>query len=132
MKTAKELYKREDDDYFEVYDYDPMLKEFGNIALQVDDDDYKGDSRVLYTDGEKVGYLNFGWGSCSGCDALQGCSSYEELQSLMDDLKASIKWFDSKAEALEYFNTKDWELEYSWHAEEQKKFIDEAKEFLSK
>lgn len=110
MLSAKEIYQ--DDGYFS--DYQPMLKQFGEIVVQVDDDDYQGDSRVLYESEGRYGYLCFGWGSCSGCDALQGCGTIEEVQALMNELFASIIWFDSKPDALEFFNTHDWEGDWAY------------------
>ncbi len=131
MKTAKEIYKDElDDDWFCICDYQPMIEEIAEVVVQVDDAGYQGDSRILYRNGKKVGYLNFGWGSCSGCDALQACSDIEEVQELFEGLVNDVKWFDSKKEALEYFKNKDWELEYSWHAEEQKEFLEKAMSYL--
>ena len=71
---VKELYK---DESWGWYDYQPMLNAFGKVAIQVDDDAYQGDSRLLYDENGKIGVLIFGWGSCSGCDALQACGSLE-------------------------------------------------------
>lgn len=127
MKTAKELYPRFD--YCEC-DYSPMLDSFGTIVLQVDDEHYQGDSRVLYQDGERIGYLQFGWGSCSGCDSLQACNSYSMIDALIDELRTDIKWFDTKAAALSWFKSHDWEGDYSSHSEEQKQFVSEAIKWL--
>lgn len=110
MKTAADLYLSTSP-YFS--EYQPMIAEFGEIMVQDDDDGYQGDSRVLYRDGTRFGYLVFGWGSCSGCDALQACSTIQEVQSLMDELMASIKWFDDVTEAIQWFETHDWEGDYS-------------------
>lgn len=121
MKTAKELY--EEEGYFYQTDYQPMLDEFGDILVQVDDEGYQGDSRVLYHDGKRFGWLQFGWGSCSGCDALQACNSVEEVQELMDELHNSIMWFDGPEEAIKFFESHDWEGDYSWWADEQREFI---------
>lgn len=129
MKTAAEIYK--EDDACSWYDYDPMLAAFGEIVLQVDDSDYQGDSRVLYVDGDRVGFLQFGWGSCSGCDALQACSSIDEVQTLMDELRGQIRWFENKDAALAWFSTHDWEGDYSWHEQEQKTFVRQVKAFLA-
>ena len=131
MKTAKELYTdddyTEDDDYhYFSGDYQPMLNEFGEILLQVDDNNYQGDTRVLYRDGTRYGWLNFGWGSCSGCDALQACHTIEQIQSLMDSLYSEITWFDSATTAIEFFKTHDWKGDYSWGEAEQQHFVKEA------
>ena len=134
MKTAQELYP----DCFVSSGYDgpcsyqTMLDDFGKIIIQVDDHDYTGDSRVLYNDGERYGWLQFGWGSCSGCDALQACSSYEGVQKLMDDLVSRIKWFDNAKDALKFFREHDWEADYSWNGEEQKKFVKQCVEMFEK
>lgn len=109
-----------------IYDYQPILNAIGNVLIQVDDDDYQGDSRLLYEKEGKFGYLIFGWGSCSGCDALQACESMNDVQDLIDGLVNDVKWFDSLGELKEYFKEKDWELEYSWHSSETKEFIEKV------
>lgn len=111
-------------------DYNPMIKAFGNVVVQVDDEDYSGDTRVLYDNNSKIGHLVFGWGSCSGCDALQACGDYDVLQALCDELENEIKWFDSAKEALEWFVNRDWELQYEWHEEETQEYIQKAVEYL--
>ena len=106
--------------------YQPIIDDLGSILLQVDDEDYQGDSRVLIQKDEKYGILIFGWGSCSGCDALQACESVSELDELIEQIQSSVKWFDNSAECLHYFQNHDWQGDYSWHREETKKFINEA------
>ena len=113
------------------YDYQPMLNAFGKVAIQVDDNAYQGDSRLLYDENGKIGVLIFGWGSCSGCDALQACNSLEEVQELCDSLQRDIKWFDDKKQALEYFTKHDWKGDYSWYQAETKEFINKCIEYLS-
>lgn len=128
MKKAIEIYKEET--YY--CNYEPMLEEFAKIIVKVDDTDYQGDSRVLYKDKDRYGWLQFGWGSCSGCDALQGCDGIEEVQILMDELYASIKWFDNAKESLQFFKDHDWEGDYSWNIKEQKDFVNKVIEYLEK
>ena len=55
MKIAKELYEEGC-----WYDYQPMLEEFGEILVQVDEDDYQGDSYLLYKKDNQYGFLVFG------------------------------------------------------------------------
>lgn len=127
MKNIREIYPGcETEKYFNApINYDPLLESFGyKVVLKVDDDDYQGDSRVLFKNKkEEYGYLIFGWGSCSGCDALQASSSYNDLEELQQKLFEDIKWFYSLEEIQGYFKQKDWELEYCGHSEETKKFI---------
>jgi len=75
-EKARYFYNKDDHGW---YDYTPLISYFGHIILRVDDTDYQGDSRVLYEEGERYGYLNFGWGSCSGCDSLQACDTASEV-----------------------------------------------------
>lgn len=118
MKIAKELYG---EGYW--YDYQPMLEEFGEILVQVDEDDYQGDSYLLYKKDNQYGFLVFGWGSCSGCDALQACNNIDEVQELMDQLYNDIKWFDSLEEVKEYLSNVDiQELKYYYRTTEFKQF----------
>ena len=115
-----------------LWDYQPILKLFGEIILQVDDNDYHGDSRVIYKfrgDEEneyKYGYLQFGWGSCSGCDALKACRTVHEVEDLIDMLDRQTIRFSNAQEALEYFENHDWEGDYSYHTEKQKEFVKRA------
>lgn len=106
MNLAKELYPVF---YGMECNYDPIVNHFGKVILRSDDEDYQGDTRVLYQFGEEYGYLIFGWGSCSGCDALQACCNYEELNILIEDLRNNIKRFPNKESALKHFKEYDWE-----------------------
>jgi len=113
VKTARELYP---DVEFECYDcvdvYQPILNELGEIVVQIDEDAYQGSTLVLYKGGNTFGYLCFGWGSCSVCDALRACKSYEDIQALMDRLYDDIRWFDSTKEAIQFILHHDWEGTY--------------------
>lgn len=134
-KDIREVYPDAQDKYgfCAPANYDPLLESFGyEILLQVDDKDYQGDSRVLYRDGTRYGLLIFGWGSCSGCDALQACGSYEEIEELRKELHDGIRWFDSAEEALKYFEEHDWEGDFYWNDDETKRFINEGIALLRK
>lgn len=132
MIDVKKVYEGElDNEYCFLCDYQPMLDAFGKIAIQVDDQDYQGDSRLLYDENGKIGCLIFGWGSCSGCDALQACGTLDDVQELCNELQDSIKWFDSKKEALSWFKTHDWEGDYCWHINDTKDFVEKCIAYLS-
>jgi hypothetical protein len=125
MKRAEEIYNLTGDDWY-LCDYQPMLNEFGEIILQRDEENYQGDSFLIYKDGDRYGYLNFGWGSCSGCDALQACSNIKQVQELMDELYSMIQWFDSIHELKSYFVNKDWSIDYQWGISEFREFVKEV------
>lgn len=136
MKSAQELYP--DLTYQSIdgstrwagaSDYQPIIDEFGEVLIQVDDSDYQGDTRVLYKKNGKFGYLIFGWGSCSGCDSLQACRTIQEIEALMGGLENDIIWFDTLEDLQKHFREKDWELEYAWHHEETKEFIQKVLNF---
>jgi hypothetical protein len=126
MRTARELFPEAFKDTYSITaNYQVMLEEFGKIVLQVDDANCAGDSRVLYQDGDMFGWLQFGWGSCTGCDALQRCETIEEVQNLMNRLQADIKWFDNWYDADAFFRNHAWKTDYSNNAK-QKEFIAKA------
>lgn len=121
MKDLRELYTRHN-----YLDYDEVLESFEyEIVVQVDDDDYQGDTRVIFKDGERYGFLIFGWGSCSGCDALEACNNFEEIEQLQNELFNNIQWFDNLKDLKQYVNNKDFELEFYWR-EETKEFINQV------
>lgn len=130
MVDVKELYPEEkytyNGEYCRISDYNPMLDAFGNVVVRVDTDSYQGDTYILYDNGDKIGHLIFGWGSCSGCDTLQRCESIEEVQELCDHLENSIKWFDSNEEALKWIITHDWFGDYLCYQDETYEYIGRA------
>jgi len=128
MKKAIELYGGYEGSYYD--DYQPMVEEFGNVILQEADDDYQGSTWVLYQDGIRFGYLRFGWGSCSGCDALNACDSIEEVQELMDELWQSIMWFDTRTDALKFFIEHDWDGDWDANTEAARLFVEKAVKLL--
>lgn len=124
MSRAKELFG--DNDYFS--DYSRIVWSFGNVLVEVTDDDYQGDSRFILEKDGKYGFLYFGWGSCSGCDALQSCDNYEQVDELIDDLERGIVWKDSIKEIKEYVSTRLSETvgPYSYRKEEWYDFINKV------
>jgi len=70
---------------------------------------------VLVRDGERIGFLVWGWGSCSGCDAFEGAceesNAEAALTELRESLVGSIVWKDSAEDMLVYLTEKDFEIE---------------------
>jgi hypothetical protein len=128
MRKVVELYPESRD--YSWDDYQPMVEEFGSVILQESDDDYQGSTWVLYQDGERIGWLRFGWGSCSGCDALQACDTIDEVQELMDFLWQSIRWFDTRDEALKFFVEHDWEGDWDYGTDAARTFVKKSIELL--
>ena len=91
--------------YFDrPYDYTPIIQTFGHVIVRIDEDGYQGDTYVLLGKDDRYGFLVFGWGSCSGCDALQACDSYDDIDALITQLENAIHWFDTFEAAQTYIN----------------------------
>ncbi len=105
------------------YEYDPIIRSFGTVLVQNEDDNWSGDTRVLLRNGNRYGFLVIGWGSCSGCDALQGCRTFAEVDELINQIESDIKWFDSLAEAKAYIaNDEERSLSFYSHCGEWHEF----------
>lgn len=105
----------------DLYDYTPIINSFGHVLFTLSDNDYSGDTFVLYYTGGEWGYLEFGWGSCSACDALQGCSTWKEAEELYSQLQNKILHFHKTKDILNYFMNHDWRGE--WLSSTKKLFI---------
>lgn len=84
--------------------YGQIVETFGEIVAEAEDDDYQGDSLYLVLKDGQYGVLTFGWGSCSGCDALEAVSGQKDLDELQDDLERGIRWYDTADEVLSSVN----------------------------
>lgn len=83
--------------------YDDIVGLFGVILSANHQDDYQGDS--IYTikqNSTHWGLLVVGWGSCSGCDALQMCDTLTDLVELTEELMNDIKWYNTLAQLKQY------------------------------
>ena len=129
MGRAREFYGDElDDDLVCVCGYQPIIDSFGKVIVQVEDNDYQGDTRVVYEKDGQYGFLNFGWGSCSGCDALQACSSEKEVDDLIDSLEQDVKWFASLDELKNYLTAKERDYSYYSHEYNWSNFVKQVME----
>lgn len=103
----------------ELTDYDSMANAFAKrTIIEVDDLDWQGDSYRLLADGpepgQRYGIMIFGWGSCSGCDALRACQTAEDVQELCDMLQDEIVWFNDKDALRAYVQVHDWKGDWHW------------------
>lgn len=125
MRPIWEAYDEHESDECCLSNYLPLIESMGyEIVISVDDNDYQGDSRLLLKDGENYGWLIFGWGSCSGCDALQACNTWHEVAQLRDELRDQITWVGRAVDTLNVFKTRDWAGDWSWNAEETRQWVD--------
>lgn len=107
--------------------YEDLIEtmEFEEILIDCSDDDYQGETYMLVSKLGQYGVFNYGWGSCSGCDAAQAVSSGTEANELRDDLYHSIRWFDTGAELYEWAETADHDLQWYGHDSAFKTFLRE-------
>jgi hypothetical protein len=126
MELNKEKFieeiKKEKDEFFNYSgcEYQSVIKLFVDfIVINCEDDDYQGTSLLIIKNNEKYGFLSFGWGSCSGCDALKACETEQDVFQLATELKNSIRYFDSTDELKSFIKNHDWETDL-WVQEETK------------
>lgn len=86
--------------------YDHIAEKFGEVIADATLGAYQGDNLYLLRDGDMWGVLVCGYGSCSGCDALEGCEGDEDVARLVNDLRGDVVW-GSRADALAYV-TSEW------------------------
>jgi hypothetical protein len=98
-----------------IGDYRPLLESMGyDIVADEEVGDYQGDTLVVFRDGSRFGFLVFGWGSCSHCDALQSCGTVAEVEELRTELDRGIIWHESAAELARFMRERDWESQHYW------------------
>jgi hypothetical protein len=91
-------------------EYSDITDIFGETLWGNSTGGWQGDEYVVFRghDG-RIGYLCYGYGSCSGCDALQACETLEEIVELAQDFWEGVQWFDNLREFKKWAETRDWE-----------------------
>jgi hypothetical protein len=122
----------EKDDSYYGFSYSELIDSMEvDVLLEVDEADYQGSSWLIVQQGSRFGYLCYGWGSCSGCDALEACgNNVTEATELRDDIFNGIQWENSADELLSYFVETDWELKWEYHSKDFRDFLEQAKDKL--
>jgi len=77
---------------------------------------YQGDHLFLVKKGDEYARIVTGYGTCSGCDALYGCESWNELVKLVLEIRDGAIWHD-KAGMIEDLHKHD--AEGSWYGAKQ-------------
>lgn len=133
MSKAMELYPPDTEydggvgfPYIYCYSYQPIVDSFGKVLVQVESQGYQGDTYAVIEKGKQFGLLVFGWGSCSGCDALQGCGSYAEVDTLIENLEAGIVWRGSLPALFSYMIDSDRDTSFYYHTEEWLPFLEKT------
>lgn len=89
--------------------YDQLIASFNfEVLLEESDNGYSGDTFILFKIDNYYGFLDFGWGSCSGCDALQGCGDdINRIKELREKLFQKIIWKMSLEEMKIYVSNEE-------------------------
>ena len=67
---------------------------------------WQGDIAYIFANGDRLGIIVIGYGSCSGCDAFEAATPFgddadwSQLESLRFEWREAVRWFDSPVEAL--------------------------------
>lgn len=99
--------------------YEELIELDGvTIEFSVQEGSYQGDQYCVVRHPERGwGFVCFGYGSCSGCDALQGCCSVEQIKELAEDIHNDIEWYETKEKLVEWFQNRDWAGTYHYYGE---------------
>lgn len=86
--------------------YDEIVATQGEIIKDWTLGYYQGDYVYLLKNGDKYAFTVIGYGSCSGCDALEGCGDDEEFSALKEDIISGIVW-GTKQDVYDYVNNQE-------------------------
>lgn len=130
MKNKKPSGQKHEFEQKDFFDYKDMINSwpYENLYLKYVGD-YQGDVVLLLKNGDDYGFFTIGYGSCSGCDALEACNTREERVSLALDFKRNIKWRD-KVNLINYLKQENLEHEWFWYDEDMRAAINEVIELL--
>lgn len=82
--------------------YRDTVSMFGDVVAETEWGGYEGDTLWMLKGAQGYGIPTFGWGSCSGCDALEACYSQADFDLLQVDLERGLRWFPTLGEAVAF------------------------------
>ena len=113
-------------------DYEDIVKSWGFTVLDLTQcGSYQGDFVVLLADGDRRGFTQFGYGSCSGCDVLEAVAPWGDgpdddwsaVENLRRDMADGIRWYDSPGDLASYLLALDEGNEWWLHDSEVKGIV---------
>lgn len=81
--------------------YDGIIATQGEILKDWIIGDYQGDYVYLVKNNDKYAFTVVGYGSCSGCDALEACENDEDFNRLKESIINDIVW-GTKQDVYDY------------------------------
>lgn len=111
--------------------YDAFPSEW-QIILEEGGDDWQGTMYVLLSDGDRYGFVDIGYGSCSYCDALQGAMDEgpAAVERLHESTRESVQWQDTLEDFWQWWQDRDWETQWFTHSREWQTFRRRAEAFI--
>lgn len=73
-----------------------------DVLVDVEEGSYQGQGFVLLKRGDEYGYVNYWYGSCSGCDSLMAAHTIEDIERERSELVESIQWDRDRSRLLEH------------------------------
>lgn len=110
--------------------YDEIVATQGEILKDWVIGDWQGDYVYLLKNGDKYAFTVIGYGSCTGCDALQGCENDEEFNQLKEEIIRGIVW--GTAEEVRNYATNKNANRWYYHEHDWKTIRRELKAELRK
>jgi hypothetical protein len=112
--------------------YAQIVDSFGvNIVAAISIGDDQGDELYLIELNDDYGLLTVGYGSCSGCDALQGDESPDGHAKLRREMWRSIDWRGSALDTLTWWRARDWAGQFYGSSVELDDFLKRGREALT-
>lgn len=132
MDQVKAMFPDAQTKYGLNFDYGPVDEFVGKAVVSVSDGDYQGTTRILYQNKEDPSLYavrEYDWGSCSGCDFMQGCNTWDELLEYVQHAVDGVEW-GTASETLKVLDKMEADTR-EWRQEEVKEFIAESRKFLN-
>lgn len=114
--------------------YMTLIQAMGHdLLVHLSESGWSGDDFLLMRDADgRYGFLVFGWGSCSGCDAMEAASSWEDAEAIYQKLCDDVHWFDTLAGCVAYIHDKHRAgMEWYRFSDEFPSFVQQVDEYVA-
>ncbi len=88
---------------------DLAAKDGVTVVATVRIGDYQGELFSILARGNERGLCQFSYGSCSGCDWIEGVQGNPKgIAEVVEAIKAATFWHESESALREWFVSRDW------------------------
>lgn len=110
--------------------YNGLMSHVGEILVHRRYGSYSGDHFYLLRRrmADDARFMEYGWvvvgfGSCSACDALEGCDSEADVLALAERIYGRIRWFFNKEDLIDDLFDRDHQGEFYWYSGDVVDFV---------